>query len=258
MSTPLWLSLGLLRIRPAPVAVAIKRLLRIRRQWVRTPRGWFLVDPVSNFGLALLRDGEYEPQMVATLETCLPAEGTFVDLGANEGYFSVIASVLVGPAGRVLAIEPQSRVQSVLTENLRRNQAMNVRLEERAVSDCAGVAIFHLSPDTNSGSSGLLRTTRYRGPTLPVQTARLADILESHRLDTVDLLKIDIEGYEHETVFGSSELFRDGRVRHVAVEIHPKQLQTRGHDVNAVPTFLEKCGYRRLDGFASVFRRDAS
>ncbi len=258
MSTPLWLSQGLMRIRPAPAVVALKRLLRIHREWVQTRRGWFFIDPVSNFGLALRRDGEYEPSMIAALEASLPAGGCFVDLGANEGYFSVIGSALVGPQGRVLAIEPQPRIRPILEENIARNGGANVTIESRAISDSVGSASFHVSPDTNSGSSGLFRTSRYPVPTIQVETARLADVLGSHRIAAVDLLKIDIEGYEHEAVIGSPELFRDGRVRTIAVEIHPRALEMRRKDVSAVPEFLRECGYRPVPTFDSLYRLEGA
>ena len=51
------------RVRPAPVASALKKALGIRRRPVETPEGRFWIDPVSNFGLALLRDRAYEPAM---------------------------------------------------------------------------------------------------------------------------------------------------------------------------------------------------
>jgi predicted methyltransferase len=71
------------------------------------------VDPVWVFGIALLRDGIYEPQMTKLLYTLLRPSDTFLDVGGNEGYFSVIASTLV-PDGAVHCIEPQERLHPVL------------------------------------------------------------------------------------------------------------------------------------------------
>jgi hypothetical protein len=73
---------------------------------VSTSNGTFFINPVSNFGAAIL-NGEYEPEMKRILNRYLPDGGTFIDLGANEGYFSVLASRMVGSKGRVVAILPQ-------------------------------------------------------------------------------------------------------------------------------------------------------
>jgi len=66
--------------------------------------------------------------MVLVVKSCLPPGGIFIDLGANEGYFSVIGSKLVGMAGRVLAFEPQSRLQPVINRNSTLNSCDNVEV----------------------------------------------------------------------------------------------------------------------------------
>ena len=98
----------LLRIRPAPLAVFLKRLMRIKRKVVDTDTGKFWIDPASNLGITLLREGAYEPGMQAILEHFLMPGKVFVDLGANEGYFTVLGARLTQPSGRVFAIEPQN------------------------------------------------------------------------------------------------------------------------------------------------------
>jgi FkbM family methyltransferase len=75
--------------------------------------------------------------MRLTIEEYLPAEGVFLDLGANEGYFTVIAARRCGPSGHVIAIEPQPRLLPILEENIRLNELNknNVRLLNVAVTD---------------------------------------------------------------------------------------------------------------------------
>src|ERR1700682_327502 len=111
----------LMRVRPSSLASLLKRVLGIRRTVIDTPHGRFWVDPISNLGIALSRHGSYESGMQKTLEKFLPSGATFVDLGANEGYFTVIGANEGGPRGRVVAIEPQKRLIPVIAENLRLN-----------------------------------------------------------------------------------------------------------------------------------------
>jgi FkbM family methyltransferase len=233
----------LARLRPAPLGSAVKRVLGIGRRPVGTPEGTFWIDPVSNLGLCLLRQGTYEPAMTLTVKRYLRPGGTFVDVGANEGYFGVIAAKAVGPAGRVLLVEPQTRLRPVLAENLRLNGIANVTVEESAISDTAGTDTLHLAPDLNTGASGLSRGTRYRVPTQQVRTTTLTELFAKHGVDRADLVKLDIEGYEHEAVFGSADLFRQRRVRALALEVHPPMLRRRGHDPAAILEFLAGCGY---------------
>jgi FkbM family methyltransferase len=66
--------------------------------------------------------------MGAVLRRYLRPGAVFIDMGANEGYFSVLASGVVGPSGAVIAVEPQSRLQGVIQTNLDANACLNVRL----------------------------------------------------------------------------------------------------------------------------------
>lgn len=234
----------LARIRPAPVSAALKRVFHITRRAVTMPEGTFWIDPVSNFGLALLRDRSYEPAMTKTVTHYLRSGSLFVDLGANEGFFSVIAAKTVGPAGRVLAVEPQARLGPVLAENFRLNGVANIVIEATAISDTAGTQTMYLTPDLNTGASGLERVTKYRVPTQQVGTTTLSELFRRHGIDRADLVKMDIEGFEHEAVFGSPELFEQRRIRAFALEIHPSILRQRGHDPFALHEFLSRCGYR--------------
>jgi len=237
----------LLRIRPALLGQWIKRLLRWGRVEVQVADGRFWVDMASNFGIRVTSAEGYEPETKALLVSFLKPGMAFVDLGANEGFFSVIAARAVGPTGRVLAIEPQSRLGPVIRRNLELNDAANVTLAQVAISAEAGVAEFNLAPDTNSGSSGLSRATRYANPTQSVRTLTLDLCLQEHALTMVDVMKIDIEGYEYEAVLGAKELFRTLKVRRLLIEIHDKLLSARGLRPQDISDFLLSCGYERQE-----------
>lgn len=233
----------LLRIRPAFVASWLKRQLNVERQVLRTRCGRFFVDPVSAFAALLLRDGEYEPEMRHTLEHFLRPAATFVDVGANEGYFSVVAAALVGSSGKVIAVEPQSRLKAVLEANFALNDVHGVQLFRCAISDRNGSAALHLSPDTNPGSTALHQSTAYQLPTETVRTLTLTELFELAQVEKADLVKMDIEGFEYEAIMGSSALFRERRIGAIALELHPHAITKRGLDPTAIARLLESCGY---------------
>jgi len=242
-SQQIWFARWLLRIRPAPLGSAMARLLRLtRRRLVETPEGLFYVNPVSNFGMAMLQ-GSYEPEMTDVLRTFLHEGATFIDLGANEGFFSIVASRLVGSRGQVIAVEPQSRLQSVVLKNLEINGCYNVRLIRCIISDQSGVGRLMIAPETNTGSSGLFRATRYWVPSEQVPSLTLCELLQKTGILTCDLLKMDVEGAEFEIVMSSRELLKRGVIRNLAIEFHDTLLTKRGLRADTIREQLAECGF---------------
>lgn len=234
----------LIRVRPNILASFLKPLLGVRRVVLPTPQGRFWIDPVSLLGIALTRHSGFEQAMTTTLARFLGPGGSFVDLGANEGYFTTIGARLCGPGGRVISIEPQQRLLPVIQENLRLNALDNTTIINAAITDQEGTATLHLTADTNSGASGLYRHTRYTLPTQQVATLTLEQALDQQQLQTIDLMKVDIEGFEYEALLGSPRVFQQHRIRALALELHPTILAGRGKDSRDIITMLESSGYR--------------
>ncbi len=232
------------RLRPAPLGVLFKRLARIRRIEVTTAAGTFWVDPGSDIGQRLYHTGAYDPDATSLLERCLRPGDTYVDIGANEGHLCVCAARAVGPLGRVLAIEPQSRLQNVLRRNLALNE-VSAEILPFAISDREGETELFLAPDTNNASSGLAPQTRYQLPTEIVRQTTLTRALVESHVKVPTLVKMDIEGFEHEAILGSAELFRQRRVPCLLLELHDHAIARRGLDPGAIPRFLTECGYHQ-------------
>jgi FkbM family methyltransferase len=233
----------IMRLRPAYLASKIKALLSLKRQVIITEYGKFFIDPVSNFGHSLRRDGVYEEDLSQYFQQILETGDTVVDVGANEGYYSILASKIVGTTGKILAIEPQSRLQNILFRNIELNEAYNVVVHQTTISDSLGSVKLNLTPDTNTGSSGILQSTKYRNPTETVPTKRLSDIVKLFNLNTINLLKMDIEGLEYQAVLGDRELFKSNIIKNFALELHPTVIKNDGKDSNKVINFLSECGF---------------
>lgn len=244
----------LFRVRPAPVASWIKRRVGLHRRDFRTDYGVFHIDPVSQFAMAVTSGHGYEPEMSSALRTFLKSGGTFVDIGANEGFFSVMASTLVGATGRVVSVEPQSRLKAVVERNFLLNEVSNATLCCCAISDRLGTADLFVSPDTNTGSTALRNMTRYRLRSEAVPVTTLTRLFDAEGVDCADLVKMDIEGAEYEAILGSQEVFRSRRIKAFAFELHHAAISSRGGDPEAVIRFLEECGYALAPGLpASVW-----
>jgi hypothetical protein len=103
-----------------------------------------------------------------------------------------------------------------------------------AVSDRPGTATLYLAPDINTGGSGLSNAARYPVRAQPTSLRTLSQLLNESGIDQVDLMKVDIEGFEWEMLAGAPEVFSTHRVRAMAMEIHESLLLRRGLDAGEI------------------------
>lgn len=240
MNSPL-LHRWLLRVRPAELADLLKRLLRVKRQVVETSDGIRLwLDPVTQFGRHVVSPAGYEAQMASLIKGLLRNDDVFVDVGANEGYFSVMASLVSG-GGRVFALEPQSRLVPVIEENLRLNGCRNVTVSHVALSDRTGTATLHLQSSTNTGSSGFFNPRSRGWGREDVPTRMLDDYFREHRIDRVRLMKVDCEGAEKLVMEGARATLRARTVDILAWEYHPGVISE--DEMAEMDAYLKNCGY---------------
>jgi FkbM family methyltransferase len=105
------------------------------------------------------------------------AGGTFIDIGANEGFFSSLAAKVVGPSGLVVAVEPQGQLGDVLEINLTLNGSGNFRIYNVAISEVGrGTVDISLTPISNTGATSAVRKYRWSRKTETVPT-RTVDAL---------------------------------------------------------------------------------
>ena len=138
--------------------------------------------------------GTWEPQVEALLRERLHAGDTFVDVGANIGYFTLLASRLVGQSGAVVAIEPFPEARARLLGNLARNGIANVRVVPMAVADEPITVTMYRGPAGNLGHTSTTPDAG-SGPPEDVRADRL-DVLVGPTLANARLIKIDVEGDE--------------------------------------------------------------
>ena len=189
--------------------------------------------------------GLYEPLETSLVKQILGPGKTFVDVGANWGYFTLIASVLVGEQGSVIALEPEPGLFSALDVNVRHNELKNVTVLKVAASNTKGEASFTGS-NPKSGNSGLNRlvANSERSEGVVAETDRLDDLLNARGVTEVSLMKMDIEGAEGLAMEGSSELLESHRIKVLLLELHPGLLKTHGHSAQSVVDRLIASGYR--------------
>lgn len=140
--------------------------------------------------------GVWEPEISHVIAALLDDGDVFVDIGANIGYYSLLASRLVGSSGAVVAIEASPRTYARLQANLRVNRADNVRPVNVAASDEAGQVTIYSGPRQNSGAASTLKEWRNGEAEAVVTALPLDQILTVRERGKVRLVKIDVEGAE--------------------------------------------------------------
>jgi FkbM family methyltransferase len=160
--------------------------------------------------------GSYEYEMQTRVAQEVQRGGVFYDVGANVGFYSLLAAVLIHP-GRVYAFEPLPENVAYLRKHLVLNRIRNVNVFELAISDVPGSALFEAEPTRAMGCLGAAGNLR-------VQTATLDALLRNQEIAPPDWIKMDVEGAEFRALLGARECF----ARH-----RPKLfLATHGRDVH--------------------------
>lgn len=143
--------------------------------------------------------GSYELEFQKCLAREVRPGGVFYDIGANVGFYSLLAAVLIG-AGQVYAFEPLPANLRYLRKHLELNRAQNVKVFEMAISDERGMVSFateetrgmgHLQPGGNAS----------------VQTSTLDALLCEQKIAAPDYIKMDIEGAEFRALLGAKDCF---------------------------------------------------
>ncbi|MHC4220673.1 MAG: FkbM family methyltransferase, partial [Planctomycetota bacterium] len=146
--------------------------------------------------------GIWEPDITTFIRARLAPGDTFIDVGANVGYHTLLAAKLVGESGRVAAIEASPAIFRSLQHNLDLNDDTGVvRAVNMAAADVPGTVQIHSGPVHNVGLTTTLES-RGLAPEAEVAAAPLADLLEPVEIETSRLVKIDVEGAEDRVLAG--------------------------------------------------------
>jgi FkbM family methyltransferase len=190
--------------------------------------------------------GGYAPLEAALVRAALPAGGTFVDVGANIGYFTLFGAARVGAAGCVVALEPHPQLAGVLRENVAMNGLANVQVLEVAAADAAGTAVLAgFSEDGgNWGVSTIAHASAAGAPSFPVRLDTLDALLDAAGVQAVDLVKVDVEGAEPRVLAGMRTGIRGGRYRRVLVELHPWEYADFAAQFAEMAEEMRAAGYR--------------
>ncbi len=205
---------------------------------VHTPLQLHVHGQADRFVSRRIREeGIWEPYETALVLAALQPGDVFVDVGANIGYFPVIAAGRVAPGGTVLAFEPDPDNYRLLQQNLALNDCRDVVTAfEAGLADTNAAGRLFLSDD-NAGDHQIFATDGARR-SLPVTLYNGSDFLRQ-RLSRLDLLKIDVQGAEYAVMAGLLPLLRAlPRLPRIILELTPLSLRQAGSSGRALLELL--------------------
>jgi FkbM family methyltransferase len=216
--------------------------------WVQIEPGVTMwLDPYDLVSGGILASGQWEPKTWHALEQHTPAGGTFIDVGAHIGWYSLKAAKAVGPKGRVIAVEPNPETLRTLRDNIRASGAGAVIIVAPvACSDSESTLTLYAAPRANTGMSSLSLENASRlgavDSSYQVRARRLDDIVREAGVTRVDAVKIDVEGAEFLVLKGAVETLDHYRPV-IAVELSDEGLKPMGSSVEEVMAFMRAHRY---------------
>jgi FkbM family methyltransferase len=216
------------RFRPEPREITLRSGLKL------------LYDEPDYIPLLLYYTGAFEPHVVDHFRSILGPGDTVLDVGANIGSHTLELWNIVGRGGRVISVEASPLHSESVKRNLALNELPVDDVVNVAVGDRQGEACLGLPASGNKGMFGI-----NAGPEGSFQVAmtRIDDLLAARRITDLALIKMDIEGSEHDALRGAADSLSRYRPA-LVVELNDVALQRCGSSSAEVVSFLEGAGYR--------------
>jgi FkbM family methyltransferase len=187
--------------------------------------------------------GAWEPNLTQWVQGRLKPGDTFIDVGANIGYFTLLASKFVGPSGRVVSIEASPTIFERLERNVARAGARNVRAINRAVFDKRGTVDIYQASDDNIGRTTILATPEYEVE-CQVEAEPLCELLRAEEAQNARIVKIDIEGATWFAIADLQKLLPSMRPDlEIVAEIDPEPLARFGKQPEDILRMFESAGF---------------
>lgn len=191
--------------------------------WVRVRQGaaaglWLRLNPRTGSDVV---EGKGEPAVQRVLREHVRPGMSFYDVGANIGFFSLLAARLVGEKGQVTAFEADPEIASRLREHVERNCFSWVTVEEKAVWSGRGTVSFERGDPQVSPDRGLGRVVKTAGPrTVEIEAVSLDEYAQSAAAP--DFIKCDVEGAEVEVFRGARRILEEKRPG-ILCELHSEE-----------------------------------
>ncbi|MBU2564047.1 FkbM family methyltransferase [Patescibacteria group bacterium] len=173
----------------------------------------------SEDSLRLSLSGVYEPFETKIIKSVIKKDNTVIDIGANIGYYTLLFAKLVGRNGKIIAFEPDPDNFFLLKKNVEINGYKNATLIQKAVSNKIGTTKLYLHKNDKKQHS--IYNSNNSRKSIEIESTRADNYIN----EKVDLIKIDIEGAEGETIKGMKNLLKKNKKIKIITEFSPCSLE---------------------------------
>jgi FkbM family methyltransferase len=200
--------------------------------------------------------GSYEQPQTSRILSHLRPGMTFVDVGANVGYYTAMASSIVG-TGRVIAYEPNPYAFQRLTAWVQANQAKNITPVFSALgSEEGAITTYFAEGDNHTASLVPTPDPSKKNETTVVEVRTLDAEAERLAIRHIDVMKVDVDGYESAVFKGCSKLLEEGRIGAVLCEFSAFWLGQVGSSNDELAQFFKSRGFIQQGVFGNEILGD--
>jgi FkbM family methyltransferase len=207
--------------------------------------GRMILDTNDHLAQRLRCEEGFEPEVRQEVERIASRGVNVIDIGANIGYYSILASRLIGPEKRVISFEPQATMVNKLRRNIEANALRNVEVFQYALADKSGTATFNLPPEGVEAFGSMHANGRFEvARTVEVEMHRLDDVLETLGNPKIGLVKMDAEGAELLILRGAAKLLASPDKPDLIFEANEVNCKPFGYCVFDILQYVHSFGYR--------------
>jgi FkbM family methyltransferase len=206
---------------------------------------WFELDMQDYWGTAAMYFGSYSLVLVDNMKRYLRPGDTFIDVGANIGYMSVIGASLVGQSGQVHSFEPIPKYFSRLSRLPKLNPQYSITVNPCAAGAQESIAEAYVTAEAGQNTlvAQYARNDSIK-ERVSVSVIRLDDYLEEKSVKSVKLVKIDTEGYEFPVLLGMQHFFETvEKLPTIICEVGPRAYPLLGYKAEDLSRYMGEFGY---------------
>ena len=186
-----------------------------------------------------LIDQLYEPGTTNFLKTILKKGMNVINIGANVGYFTLLAAREVGPQGKVFAFEPFPQTVEILKKNVNSNCYKNIKIIPKAVSDKSEPSYLSLKSDS---AHNFVTSSNSEYDSIEIDMTTIDDYFDEDI--KIDLLLMDAEGYESKILDGMQNTLKKNPKMKIITEYNPYTLELAGTLGESFLDKIENLGFQ--------------
>jgi len=252
-------------LEPRPVRAAANAVLRaIARPSVTVHDARIVLNPRDPVISGALTLNVYERAETRVFLQLLRPGAVLLDVGANVGYYTALGMRALGPAGKVIALEPDPESFSFLQQTVQANSGAPVLCINKAAGRESGTGTLFTS--TENRGDNRMYSNQLADSSCAVEIVSIDELLAELGVRQVDIVKIDVQGFEHYVLAGMRHTFAASRDVAMMMEFWPSGISAARSDPGAVLEMLEAQAFRlfeilpsgavqRLNGHNDLIRR---